>query len=57
MQTAWQYAGATAIFDAQPFERRFRDMHAVTQQVQARWTHFETVGQHLLGLTPSGHFI
>ena len=57
MQTAWQYAGATAIFDAQPFERRFRDMHAVTQQVQGRWTHFETVGQHLLGLTPSGHFI
>jgi indole-3-acetate monooxygenase len=57
VQTAWQYAGATAIFDAQPFERRFRDMHAVTQQVQARWTHFETVGQHLLGLTPNGHFI
>ncbi len=57
VQTAWQYAGATAIFDANPFERRFRDMHAVTQQVQGRWTHFETVGQHLLGLPPSGHFI
>ena len=57
MQTAWQYAGATAIFDANPFERRFRDMHAVTQQVQGRWTHFETVGQHLLGLTPDSHVI
>jgi alkylation response protein AidB-like acyl-CoA dehydrogenase len=57
MQTAWQYAGATAIFDKNPFERRFRDMHAVTQQVQARWTHFETVGQHLLGLVPDPRFI
>jgi alkylation response protein AidB-like acyl-CoA dehydrogenase len=57
MQTAWQYAGATAIFNKNPFERRFRDMHAVTQQVQARWTHFETVGQHLLGLVPDPRFI
>lgn len=57
MQTAWKYAGATAIFEKNPFERRFRDMHAVTQQVQARWTHFETVGQHLLGLAPDPRFI
>ena len=57
VQTVWQYAGATAIFDKNPFERRFRDMHAVTQQVQARWTHFETVGQHLLGLVPDPRFI
>lgn len=53
----WQQAGATAIFAAQPFERRFRDLHSVTQQVQARDSHFETVGQHLLGLTPSLRFL
>ena len=40
---------ATAIFDANPFERRFRDVNTVTQQVQGRRSHFETVGQHLLG--------
>jgi indole-3-acetate monooxygenase len=45
----WHEAGATAIFDTQPFERRFRDMNAVSQQVQGRASHFETVGQHLLG--------
>jgi len=45
-------AGATAIFAANPFERRFRDINTVTQQVQARTTHFETVGAHLLGLSP-----
>ncbi len=45
-------AGATAIFTASAFDRRFRDMHAVTQQLQGRQAHFETVGQFLLGLQP-----
>jgi alkylation response protein AidB-like acyl-CoA dehydrogenase len=47
-------AGATAIFNANPFERRFRDMHAGSQQGQGRPVHFETVGQILLGLPPEG---
>jgi alkylation response protein AidB-like acyl-CoA dehydrogenase len=50
---AYHEAGATAIFDANPFERRFRDINTVTQQVQGRRSHFETVGQHLLGTQPS----
>lgn len=54
---AWTEAGATAIFDSQPFERRFRDIHAVTQQVQGRRSHFETVGQHLMGLAPHPRFL
>jgi alkylation response protein AidB-like acyl-CoA dehydrogenase len=45
-------AGATSIFTASPFDRRFRDIHAVTQQMQGRQAHFETVGQFLLGLDP-----
>ncbi|HET8575707.1 MAG TPA: acyl-CoA dehydrogenase family protein [Methylomirabilota bacterium] len=49
---AHHVAGATAIFTASPFDRRFRDIHAVTQQVQGRQAHFETVGQFLLGLEP-----
>jgi alkylation response protein AidB-like acyl-CoA dehydrogenase len=53
----WQEAGASAIFQSGPFERRFRDVHSVTQQVQARASHFETVGQHLLGLEPSLRFL
>jgi indole-3-acetate monooxygenase len=47
-------AGATAIFNDNPFERRFRDMHAGSQQGQGRPIHFETVGQILLGLPPEG---
>ncbi len=45
-------AGATAIFDDRPFERRFRDMHTASQQAQGRQAHFETVGRVLLGLPP-----
>lgn len=45
-----QAAGATAILESSAFERRFRDMHAVTQQLQGRLAHFETVGQYVLGL-------
>ncbi len=49
---AYHTAGATAIFEANLFERRFRDAHTVAQQLQGRQTHFETVGRVLLGLEP-----
>ena len=48
----YQAAGATAIFNENPFERRFRDIHTVAQQMQARQTHFETVGRVMMGLPP-----
>jgi indole-3-acetate monooxygenase len=54
VDAAYHAAGATAIFESNPFERRFRDIHAVIQQYQGRQAHFETVGQVLLGLAPEG---
>ena len=42
--------GSTAVFENHPFERRFRDIHSVTQQLQGRQSHFENVGQALLGV-------
>jgi indole-3-acetate monooxygenase len=54
VDTAYHAAGATAIFEGNPFERRFRDIHTVVQQYQGRLAHFETVGQVLLGLEPEG---
>ena len=45
-------AGATAIFNENPFERRFRDMHTACQQAQGRPVHLQSVGQVLLGLEP-----
>jgi indole-3-acetate monooxygenase len=54
VDTVYHAAGATAIFNDQPFERRLRDIHTVVQQYQGRQAHFETVGQVLLGLEPAG---
>jgi alkylation response protein AidB-like acyl-CoA dehydrogenase len=52
VDTAYHAAGATAIFTVNPFERRFRDIHTVSQQLQGRQEHYETVGQYRLGLEP-----
>jgi len=46
---AYNAAGATAIFHSHPLERRFRDIHTVTQQLQGRLNHFETVGAFMMG--------
>ena len=43
-------AGALAVLQSNPFERRFRDMHAVSQQAQAQFSIFEAIGRHFLGL-------
>lgn len=57
LDTAYHAAGSTGIMEGGPFERRFRDIHAVCQQVQGRRANFETVGQHLLGLEPDLIFV
>jgi alkylation response protein AidB-like acyl-CoA dehydrogenase len=51
---AYKAAGVDAIFPGSPFERRFRDMHTLSQQIQARTAHYEEVGQVLLGMAPEG---
>jgi indole-3-acetate monooxygenase len=48
VDTAYHMAGATAVFAKNPFERRFRDMHAIAQQIQARDTHYEDAGKAIL---------
>jgi alkylation response protein AidB-like acyl-CoA dehydrogenase len=52
VDAAYHMAGATAVFSANKFERRFRDMHAIAQQIQARDTHYEDVGKAILGTDP-----
>jgi indole-3-acetate monooxygenase len=48
VDAAYHMAGATAVFAKNPFERRFRDMHAIAQQIQARDTHYEDAGRVIL---------
>lgn len=54
VEYAYLAAGTNAIFANGPFERRFRDIHAVSQQSQGSQSNFESVGQALLGLEPRG---
>jgi indole-3-acetate monooxygenase len=53
VDAAYHMAGATAVFSANKFERRFRDMHAIAQQIQARDIHYEDVGKAILGAAPA----
>jgi indole-3-acetate monooxygenase len=47
--TVYHESGATAIFTSGPFERRFRDVHTVAQQVQGRRAHYEAFGRFMFG--------
>ena len=49
---AYEASGATVIFNSAPFERRFRDLHTVTQQTQGRKAHYPTVGSYWFGNEP-----
>jgi alkylation response protein AidB-like acyl-CoA dehydrogenase len=52
LDVAYHQAGSSAILESGPFERRFRDLHAVTQQLQGRQAHYQAAGQLFLGLEP-----
>ena len=52
----YKAAGVDAIFPGSPFERRFRDIHTLSQQIQSRDAHYEAVGQVLLGHPPEVFF-
>ena len=53
---AYALCGSSAIFAANPIQRRFQDVHTITQQVQGRLTHYDTAGQYFLELEPEGIF-
>jgi alkylation response protein AidB-like acyl-CoA dehydrogenase len=45
-------AGGTALYESNPIERCFRDVHATTQHVGIASVNFEISGRVLLGLDP-----
>jgi indole-3-acetate monooxygenase len=53
----YKAAGTSAIFPGTPFERRFRDMHTLSQQIQSRDSHFEAVGRVIFNGDPDGLFL
>jgi alkylation response protein AidB-like acyl-CoA dehydrogenase len=48
----YKLAGSTAVFMHSPLQRCFQDIHVITQHLQGRLAHYESVGQFFLGLAP-----
>ena len=48
-EVVYDLAGVSAIRAESPFQRRYRDIRSVTQQLQGRRSHFQTVGAYLFG--------
>jgi alkylation response protein AidB-like acyl-CoA dehydrogenase len=53
---AYNLCSSSAIFATNPIQRRFQDVHVITQHIQGSFAHYETAGQHFLGLEPEGVF-
>ncbi len=50
VESIYSASGATAAFEGNLIQRHFQDIHVITQHLQGRLAHYETVGQHWLGL-------
>ena len=56
VDTVYKLFGSQAIFDRNPVQRKFQDVHVISQQIQGRMDHYDAAGQFFLGLEPKGHF-
>ena len=50
VESIYSASGATAVFEGHVIQRHFQDIHVITQHLQGRLSHYETVGQYWLGL-------
>jgi alkylation response protein AidB-like acyl-CoA dehydrogenase len=50
VDTVYNTAGVTAIYEGNLMQRHFQDIHVISQHLQGRLSHYEAVGQHWLGL-------
>jgi len=53
---SYSLAGSNAIFNSNPIQKKFEDIHVISQQVQGRMEHYDSAGQHFLGMDPKGLF-
>jgi alkylation response protein AidB-like acyl-CoA dehydrogenase len=53
---AYRLCGSLSVLEATGVHRPYQDVHAITQQLQGRMSHYGSVGQWLLGLEPRGLF-
>jgi alkylation response protein AidB-like acyl-CoA dehydrogenase len=50
VDTAYNLGGGSSIYSASPLQRRFRDVHTITQHVMVNQSSLEAAGRALLGL-------
>jgi alkylation response protein AidB-like acyl-CoA dehydrogenase len=50
VDTVYNFAGATAVYENHLLQRHFQDIHVISQHLQARLSHYEMVGRHVMGL-------
>jgi indole-3-acetate monooxygenase len=50
VDTVYNAAGATSVYESHPLQRAFQDIHVISQHLQARRAHYEQVGRYWLGL-------
>jgi indole-3-acetate monooxygenase len=51
VDSVYNACGVTSIFEGNPIQRCFQDIHVISQHTQARLAHYELIGKHVLGLT------
>jgi alkylation response protein AidB-like acyl-CoA dehydrogenase len=49
LDLAYKVSGSTAIYQSNPLQRRFQDMHVISQHIQGRPVHYGVVGRYFLG--------
>jgi alkylation response protein AidB-like acyl-CoA dehydrogenase len=50
VDSVYHACGVTAIFEGNPIQRYFQDIHVISQHTQGRLAHYELIGKHALGL-------
>ena len=50
VDTVYNFAGATAVYEDHLLQRHFQDIHVISQHLQGRLTHYEMIGRHVMGL-------
>lgn len=50
VDTVYNLAGATAVYEDNLLQRQFQDIHVITQHMQGRLAHYELIGRYWLGL-------
>jgi len=50
VDTVYNAAGVTAIYEGNLMQRHFQDIHVISQHLQGRLAHYELVGKYWLGL-------